>query len=167
MLVITEKNFKKVVLENPRPVLVEIEADWSGSCHIMAPILKKLSSIYNGKVIIGRLNIETDKNLAREFGVSLDAIVYRISSLLKIKKEDTEQYLIAAKHLAKLHKPRKSDEPEILPQRYYDLAQRALRDGRLSLMQFAKYMGIGYKKAQEYLTDDKDFTDEKISIPVA
>jgi Zn-dependent peptidase ImmA (M78 family)/transcriptional regulator with XRE-family HTH domain len=106
-------------------------------------------------------------DLAREFGVSLDAMVYRISTLFRIKKEDTEQYLIAAKQLAKCHKPRESEEPETLPERYCDLAQRALRDGRLSLIQFAKYMGISYKKAQEYLTDDEDFTDEKITIPVA
>ena len=106
-------------------------------------------------------------DLAREFGVSLDAIVYRLSTLLKIKKGDTEKYLAAAKQLAKLHKPRKSDEPEMLPQRYCDLAHRALRNGRLSLMQFAKYMNISYKKAQEYLTEDEDFTDEKVSIPVA
>jgi hypothetical protein len=97
----------------------------------------------------------------------LDAMVYRISKLFQIKKKDTEQYLAVAKQLAKFHKPRESDNPGRLPARYCDLAQRALRDGRLSLMQFAKYMGISYKKAQEYLTDDEDFTDEKITIPVA
>ena len=69
--------------------------------------------------------------------------------------------------LAKLHKPRESEKPETLPARYCDLAQRALRDGRLSLIQFAKYMGISYKKAQEYLMDDEDFADEKFTIPVA
>ena len=106
-------------------------------------------------------------DLAREFGVSLDAMVYRISALFRIKKEDTEQYRIAAKQLAKCHKARESEKPETLPARYCDLAQRALRDGRLSLIQFAKYMGISYKKAQEYLTDDADFMDEKITIPVA
>jgi Zn-dependent peptidase ImmA (M78 family) len=106
-------------------------------------------------------------DLAREFGVSLDAMVYRISTLFQIKKKDTEQYLAVAKQLAQSHKPRESDKPETLPARYCDLAQRALRDGRLSLMQFAKYMGISYKKAQEYLTNDGDFKDEKITIPVA
>ena len=105
-------------------------------------------------------------DLAREFGVSLDAMVYRISTLFRIKKEDTEQYLAAAKQLAKYHKPRESEKLETLPARYYDLAQRALRDGRLSLIQFAKYMGISYKKAQEYLMDDETFTDEKITISI-
>lgn len=115
----------------------------------------------------GGVRLEQLDDLAREFGVFLDAMVYRISTLFRIKKEDTEQYLVAAKQLAKFHKPRESEKPETLPARYCDLAQRALRDGRLSLMQFAKYMGISYKKAQEYLTDDEDFTDEKITIPVA
>ncbi|MBN2182531.1 MAG: ImmA/IrrE family metallo-endopeptidase [Sedimentisphaerales bacterium] len=113
------------------------------------------------------LHLEQLDDLAREFGVSLDAMVYRISSLFRIKKEDTEQYLIAAKQLAKLHKSRESEEPETLPERYCDLAQRALRNGRLSIIQFAKYMGISYKKAQEYLADDEDFTDEEISIFIA
>jgi Zn-dependent peptidase ImmA (M78 family)/transcriptional regulator with XRE-family HTH domain len=115
----------------------------------------------------GEARLEQLDGLAREFGVSLDAMVYRIATLLKIKKEDTEQYLAAAKQLAELHRPRESDKVETLPERYCDLAQRALRDGRLSLIKFAKYMRISYKKAQEYLTNDEDFTDEKISIPVA
>lgn len=105
-------------------------------------------------------------DLAREFGVSLDAMVYRISTLFRIKKEDTEQYLAVAKQLAKFHKPRDSEKPETLPERYCDLAQCALRNGRLSLIQFAKYMGISYKKAQEYLMDDEAFTDGKITIPI-
>ena len=105
-------------------------------------------------------------DLAREFGVSLDAMVYRISTLFRIKKEDTERYLAAAKQLAKCHRSRESEKLEILPARYCDLAQRALRNGRLSLIQFAKYMGMSYKKAQEYLMDDETFTDEKITIPI-
>jgi hypothetical protein len=93
-------------------------------------------------------------------------MVYRISTLFRIKKENTEQYLDAAKKLAKFHKPRESDRPERLPERYCDLAQRALRNGMLSLIQFAKFMGISYKKAQEYFMDDEAFTDEKITIPI-
>jgi len=106
-------------------------------------------------------------DIAREFGVSLDALVYRVANLFRIKKEDTQKYLDAAKKLAKFHKSRESDKPEKLPERYCDLAQRALREGKLSLMQFAKYMGISYKKAQEYLTEEEGFTDETISISVA
>lgn len=123
---------------------------------------QRIASLANEQ---GEARLDQLDDLAREFGVSLDAVVYRIASLYRIKKEDTEKFHAAAKQLAELHKPRESDRPETLPERYCDLAQRALRDGRLSLIQFAKYMGISYNKAQEYLTDDEDFTDEKISIP--
>ena len=107
-------------------------------------------------------------DLAREFGVSIDALFYRVAKLYGIEWEENQKFLSAAKQLSKLHKRRKNDKPDIRPERYCDLAIRALREGRLSLMQFAKYMGISYKKAQEeYLTDDEDFKDEKITIPVA
>jgi len=115
----------------------------------------------------GQTTLEKLDDIAREFDVSLDALVYRIARLFKIPKEDTEKYLDAAKRLAQTHKPRASYEPARLPERYCDLAQRALNEGKLSLIQFAKYMGISYKEAQEYLTEDEDFKDEKISISVA
>jgi Zn-dependent peptidase ImmA (M78 family)/transcriptional regulator with XRE-family HTH domain len=115
----------------------------------------------------GKITFDKLDDLAREYEVSLDAVVCRIANIFIIKKEETRKYRSAAEAWTASHKIRESDKAETLPERYRDLAQRALRAGRLSLMQFAKYMGISYKKAQEYLTDDEDFTDEKISISVA
>jgi len=112
----------------------------------------------------GQTSLEKLYDIAREFDVSLDALVYRIARIFKVTKEDTDKYLDDAKRLAQTHKPRPSYEPARFPERYCDLAQRALNEGKLSLMQFAKYMGISYKKAQEYLAEDEDFKDEKISI---
>ena len=115
----------------------------------------------------GQTSLEKLDDIAREFDVSLDALVCRIARLFKIPKEDTEKYLGAAKTLAQTHKPRSSYKPARLPERYCVLAQRALREGKLSLMQFAKYMDMSYRQAREYLTEDEDFKDEKISISVA
>jgi Zn-dependent peptidase ImmA (M78 family) len=113
----------------------------------------------------GQISLDRLDDIAREFDVSLDALVYRIARIFRIQ-EDTDKYLDVAKKLAQTHKPRPSYEPSLLPERYRDLAQRALNEGKLSLMQFAKYLGISYKKAQEYLAEDEDFKDEKISISV-
>jgi XRE family transcriptional regulator, fatty acid utilization regulator len=115
----------------------------------------------------GKITFDEIDNLAREYEVSLDAVVCRLANIFRIKKEETSKYRSAAANWATFHRYRESDNPGTRPERYCDLAQRALKEGRLSLMQFAKYMGISYKKAQEYLTDDEDFTDEKITIPVA
>jgi Zn-dependent peptidase ImmA (M78 family)/transcriptional regulator with XRE-family HTH domain len=116
-----------------------------------------------------KITFDEIDNWAREYEVSFDAVLCRIASIFRMKKEDTDKYRSAAKNWATFHKHRESDEPEpeTRPERYCDLAQRALKEGKLSLMQFAKYMGISYKKAQEYMTEDEGFTDEKITIPVA
>jgi len=115
----------------------------------------------------GNISLEALDEIAREFGVSLDALLWRMLYLYNKSVEDIEGYLEQAKKV-KINRPlRKSDEPDKFPERYCSLAIRALGEGKLSLMQFAKYMGISYKKAQEYLTEDEDFTDEKISISVA
>lgn len=106
-------------------------------------------------------------DIAREFDVSLEALIYRIASIYCFKKPDTQTYINAAKKHLKFLKPRDSYQPNRLPERYCDLAQRALREGKLSLMQFAKYLGISYKSAQEYLAENEDFTDEKVSISLA
>jgi Zn-dependent peptidase ImmA (M78 family)/transcriptional regulator with XRE-family HTH domain len=115
----------------------------------------------------GWMSLDQVDDIAREFGVSIDALTYRIANIYRITKDQNKMFLMAAKQLAEAHKPRDSEKPNKFPERYYSLAIRALNEGKLSLMQFAKYMDISYKEAQEYLIEDEDFTDEKISISVA
>jgi len=67
---LTGKNFRKRVLESPLPFLVEIRADWSGSCDIMAPLMERLATEYAGRIHFGRLDIDANKEIAREFGVT-------------------------------------------------------------------------------------------------
>jgi Zn-dependent peptidase ImmA (M78 family) len=126
-------------------------------------IKERVESNLNEK---GQISFDQLDNIAREFDVSLMAVIYRIAGIYKLKKEVTEKYITAAEEYRNFLKPRSSYKPNKLPERYCDLAQRALREGKLSLIQFAKYMDIGYKKAQEYLTEDEELTDEKISISV-
>ena len=115
----------------------------------------------------GGLSINILDEIAREFQVSLKALLWRLISLYNKPREAIEEYIDKAEKTQRIRPPRKSDGPDELPERYCSLAIKALRIGNLSLMQFAKYMGISYKKAQEYVTEDGDFTDEKISISVA
>jgi thioredoxin 1 len=70
IITLTETNFWKKVLESPIPFLVEIGADWCGSCDIMAPIIERLAIEYEGKIKLGRLDIDANELLAREFGVT-------------------------------------------------------------------------------------------------
>lgn len=114
----------------------------------------------------GNLSLHHLDDISREYDVSLDALICRISSIFRFKPEATERYRDLGRKYVAGFEPRPIFEPQKFPGRYCDLAVRALRGGRLSLMQFAKYMDLNYKKAQEYLTEDDEFTDEKISIPI-
>ena len=114
-----------------------------------------------------QISLDRLDDIAREFDVSLEALIYRVAAIYRFRKHDTQRYVNAAKQHLKFLKPRGSYEPNRLSERYCDLAQRALREGKLSLMQFAKYMDISYRTAREYLTEDEDFTDEKVSISIA
>ena len=66
---LTEKNFKDEVLTNPEPVLVEVRAEWSGTCQIMAPIIEKLAWEFSGYIKVGKLDIETNREVLRQYGL--------------------------------------------------------------------------------------------------
>ena len=105
--------------------------------------------------------------IAREFGVSLEALLWRMLYLYNKPVEEIDKYIEQAKKVKTSRPLRRSDEPDKLPERYCSLAIRALRESKLSLMQFAKYMDLSYQQAQQYMAEDEDFTDEKVSISVA
>jgi Zn-dependent peptidase ImmA (M78 family)/transcriptional regulator with XRE-family HTH domain len=115
----------------------------------------------------GQISFDALDEIARQFGVSLEALLWRMVYIYHKPQEEVEKYVEKAKKIKVLRPLRKSDTPDRLPERYCSLAIRAFRAGRLSLMQFKKFVGVSYKEAEEYLTDDEDFTDEEISISVA
>jgi thioredoxin 1 len=67
--ILTDMNFQKEVIENPKPVLVEFGADWSGACQILAPVLEQLQNDFNEYIKIGWLNIETHAQTTAAFGI--------------------------------------------------------------------------------------------------
>ena len=68
-IILTEANFRKKVLKSNMPVLVEFAADWSGVCHILEPILKKIAVNFQGKIKVGKINIGNNEHLVNRFGI--------------------------------------------------------------------------------------------------
>lgn len=66
---LTEKTFKKEVMESKMPVIVDFWADWCGPCKMMAPIFHKLADEFKGKIKFCKVNVDEEGSLSGEFGI--------------------------------------------------------------------------------------------------
>ncbi|MCR5388663.1 MAG: thioredoxin [Lachnospiraceae bacterium] len=65
----TKDNFDAEVMHSDVPVLIDFYADWCGPCNMMAPVIADLAKDYDGKVKVGKVNVDEQPELARKFGV--------------------------------------------------------------------------------------------------
>ena len=68
-LQITDANFEETVLKSDKPVLVDFWAEWCGPCRMLGPIIEELSSDYDGKAIIGKVDVDSNQQFAAQYGV--------------------------------------------------------------------------------------------------
>ena len=69
-LTITPQNFEQEVLLAKEPVLVDFWATWCGPCRMLAPVIEEIANEYAGKVKVGKVNVDDERELALEYGVS-------------------------------------------------------------------------------------------------
>ncbi len=68
-LILTSDNFKTEVLESEIPVLVDFWASWCGPCKMLGPIIAELADEYEGKVKVGKVNVDDEEELAMEYNI--------------------------------------------------------------------------------------------------
>lgn len=69
IVTLTPGNFDAEVIKSETPVLVDFWAEWCGPCKMIAPVLAELAGEYEGRVKIGKVNIDEHQNLATEYGI--------------------------------------------------------------------------------------------------
>jgi len=66
---ITEANFQTEVLESKEPVLVDFWAEWCGPCRMLGPVIEKIAEANQGKVNVGKLNVDEQAAVAQRYGI--------------------------------------------------------------------------------------------------
>ncbi len=65
----TTSNFQETVLSSNQPVLVDFWAEWCGPCRMIGPVVEELAHEYEGKAVIGKVNVDENPDIAMNYGV--------------------------------------------------------------------------------------------------
>lgn len=70
VLELTDDNFQQEVLDSDVAVLVDFWAEWCGPCKAVGPLIEKLADQYAGQIKVGKLDVDSAKNVAMQYGIN-------------------------------------------------------------------------------------------------
>ena len=66
---ITDSNFDELVMKSTQPVVVDFWAEWCGPCRLIGPVIEELSKEYEGRAIVGKVDVDANSEVSAKFNV--------------------------------------------------------------------------------------------------
>jgi len=66
---ITDATFEELVLKSDKPVLVDFWAAWCGPCRMVGPIIEEIGHEYEGKAVVGKVDVDANQEFAAKYGI--------------------------------------------------------------------------------------------------
>lgn len=88
VLKITSENYGEEVLNSKEKVLIDFYADWCGPCKMMAPVVEEIANELEGKLKVGKVNVDENQDLAIKYGIM------SIPTLVVIENGETVRTLV-------------------------------------------------------------------------
>ncbi|KAF5070758.1 Thioredoxin [anaerobic digester metagenome] len=66
---LTDANFEELVLKSDKPAIVDLWAEWCGPCRMVGPIVEEMSKEYEGRAVIGKLDVDSNPGTTAKYGI--------------------------------------------------------------------------------------------------
>ena len=89
-IAITDADFEETILKSDKPALIDFWAVWCGPCRIVAPIVEEIADEYDGKAVVAKLDVDSNRETAVKYGIQA------IPTLLLIKDGEVVDRIVGA-----------------------------------------------------------------------